>query len=154
LDLRDARPGRQSYSVDTTRTRLPAEVAVVSVEPAEVELALERLESRPLPVVVPVEGDPAPGSVVGTVQVIPPRLTVEGPESAIAGITSLPTTPVFIDGVAQSFQTTVEVVAVDPPLPAGRLRPGLGAGGDRSRTDTVPDADPGTPAEAVTIPPG
>jgi YbbR domain-containing protein len=116
LDLRDARPGRQSYSVDTTRTRLPAEVAVVSVEPAEVELALERLESRPLPVVVPVEGDPAPGSVVGTVQVIPPRLTVEGPESAIAGITSLPTTPVFIDGVAQSFQTTVEVVAVDPPL--------------------------------------
>jgi YbbR domain-containing protein len=116
LDLRDARPGRQPYPVDTTRTRLPAEVVVVSVEPAEIELTLERLDSRPVPVMVSIEGEPAPGFAVEAIRVVPARLNVEGPESALGRITELPTAPLFIDGAVSNVQALVTVRAVDPPL--------------------------------------
>lgn len=116
LDLADARPGRQSFPVDTSRTRLPADIAVVAVDPAEVELVLERQDSRIVPVVADIEGEPAPGFVVAAVRVSPARLTVEGPESQLADLTELPTDPVFVEGASAPIQATVEPVPLDPPL--------------------------------------
>jgi len=117
LDLSDARPGIQSFVIGETTIRLPPEVEVLTVEPAELTLVLERLERRTLTVRPILEGSPAPGFVVGEVRVAPAQLVVQGPGSLLAALEEVETIPLSVEAATSPLEATVE-----PRLPHPLLR--------------------------------
>ena len=136
LDLSDARPGLNSYPINPSDIHLPAEVAVVSVDPPAITLELERQAARLVPIQPLIDGEPAPGYVLGEVRVVPAEYTVEGPESLILILKSVTTSPVSIEGAAGPVEAVVQ-----PALPNPQLR-ALGLGSIQVIVDIVPEAVP------------
>ena len=117
LDLSGARTGTQTLTISEADLQLPAEVRLVSIDPAEITLEIERLESAILPVRAVLEGTPAPGFTIGAVRVVPPQLKVQGPASLLQALTSVETTAVSVEGAADVVEATAQ-----PRLPHPLLR--------------------------------
>jgi YbbR domain-containing protein len=116
LDLHGARPGRRLYQLTPDQVRVPFGVEVVQVTPQTVPLAFENSASRMVPVVPAVEGDPAPGYVVGRLVAEPKSVEVVGPESAIERLREAVTEPVSIAGATQAVTDSVSVGLLDPAV--------------------------------------
>lgn len=129
IDLASASPGRfqRLISVEDVRERaIPAELSKALdvtevVEPRMVDVTIELLAARDLPVAARVVGTPALGFAVdGPAQVDPDSARVEGPASAVANLDTLFTLPVDITGEREKIQRQVPFdlassgLAVDP----------------------------------------
>jgi len=136
LDLSDARPGLNSYPINASDIPLPAEVDVVSVDPPAITLELERQAARLVPIQPLIDGEPAPGFVLGEVRVVPKEYTVEGPESLILTLKSVVTSPVSIEGAAGPVEAVVQAALPNPQLRA------LGLGPIEVIVDIVPETVP------------
>jgi YbbR domain-containing protein len=119
LDLTGARPGSRLFHLRTDQVRAPFGVEVTQVVPATVPLELERVGRRVVPIVPAIEGTPAPGFVLGAVQVEPPTVEVVGPESRVAQLASATTEPVVVEGATAPVKDVVNVGVADAAL---RLR--------------------------------
>jgi YbbR domain-containing protein len=122
LDLRGARPGERLFHLTPEQVRAPFGVEVLQVTPPTVAVVFETTASRTVPIEPDVEGKPAPGYTVGKVLVTPPRVEVEGPESAIRRVTEALTEPVSVADAQQRVQETVNVGTLDPALRVKTLR--------------------------------
>ena len=118
LDLSDARPGLNSYPINASDISLPADVEVVSVDPGDITLELERQETHLVTVRPAVTGVPAPGFVVGEVRVYPAQYTVQGPESLLLALEYLETGPISIEDASGPVEAMVEPLLPDPLLRA------------------------------------
>jgi YbbR domain-containing protein len=116
LDLHAARPGRRLFQLTPEHVRTPFGIDVAQVMPATLVLVFETSMTRRLPVVPAVEGDPAPGFVVGAVTPDPPTVDVVGPESAVKQATEALTDPVSVAGASADVIETVTVGFLDPAL--------------------------------------
>lgn len=116
LDLKSARPGRRLYQLTAEQVRVPYGVQVVQVTPPVVALAFEASQSKIVPVVPAVEGDPAPGFVVGKVSVEPPTVEVIGPQSAIERVNEALTEAVNVAGASAAVADGVTVGFQDGSL--------------------------------------
>ncbi len=114
LDLSDARPGLHSYPINESDISLPAGVEVVSVDPPAITLEMERRVTRLVTVRPVVEGTPAPGFVIASVQATPPQITVQGPESRLADLAVVETSPVSVEGATEPVQSNVQPQLPDP----------------------------------------
>ncbi len=119
LDLRSARAGRRLFQLTPEQVRVPFGVEIVQVSPQSVALTFENSAMRVVPVVPAIEGNPAPGFVVGKATATPATVEVIGPESAIERVTEATTEPLSIDAATRAVTETVTVGFVDPSL---RLR--------------------------------
>ncbi|MGE0450381.1 MAG: YbbR-like domain-containing protein [Vicinamibacterales bacterium] len=116
LDLKAARPGRRLYQLTPEQVRVPFGVQVVQVAPPTIVLAFEASAMKQVPVVPAVEGDPAPGYVIGKVTVDPATVEVVGAESAVARVTEAVTEPVSVLDAHSSVSESVPVGFLDPAL--------------------------------------
>lgn len=119
LDVRAARPGRRLFHLTGADVRTPFGVEVVQVMPANVSLVFEPSDTKVVPIVPSVEGDPADGYVVGTVAADPATVEVTGPVSVLKRLTEAITEPVM---VTAATGPVVEDVNVGVPDQAARLR--------------------------------
>jgi YbbR domain-containing protein len=119
IDLADARAGERLFPLMANQIRLPFGLEIVQVTPSTVAVVLEASASRVVPVVPSVQGDPAPGFVVGTVTADPATVELVGPASAVSHVTEAVTEPV---SVANATASVSEVVTVGPPTSLVRLR--------------------------------
>jgi len=94
-------------------------VQVIQVTPPTIVLAFEISATRQVPVVPELEGEPAPGFVVGGTTVDPLTVDVVGPQSAIARVGQATTEPVSVAGARAAVKDTVTIGLLDPSL---RLR--------------------------------
>lgn len=92
----------------------PTDIDVVSIEPNRLQLQLDREITAMLPVVPRLSGEPAAGAVVQQVEVVPDRVLVSGPESALREVRALSTSPINLSGHALDFTETAAVLAPDP----------------------------------------
>lgn len=109
LDLTGARPGARLFHIQNEAVRTPYGVDVVQVAPGTIPLEFEKSARRVLPIVPAVEGEPAPGFVVGRVSCDPATVEVVGPESRLRQLSSATTEPVL---VAASRERVRDVVTV------------------------------------------
>jgi YbbR domain-containing protein len=116
LDLRTARSGRRLYPLTPEQMRVPFGVQVVQVSPASVALIFEKSASKLVPVAPAVDGNPAPGYVVGKVVVEPPMVEVVGPDSAVQRVSEALTEPVSVAGAVQDVLDSVTVGFQNPSL--------------------------------------
>jgi YbbR domain-containing protein len=128
LDLSDARPGVGSYPINGSDVQLPSgvdNVEVVSVEPSSLTLELERELTRSVPLQPVVEGEPAPGFVIAEVRIFPSQITIQGPESRLAELEFVATTPVSIEGATGLVEAAVRPQIADPQLRVLTVAPTL-----------------------------
>jgi YbbR domain-containing protein len=92
----------------------PDGIDAVSIEPNSIPVRLDTEATRTLPVVPRIVGEPAGGSVPGDIVTMPESAIVRGPQSLLANLDSLTTSPVSLDGHAFSFDQTVSVIPPDP----------------------------------------
>ena len=109
LDLRTARPGRRLFHLLPDDIAVPAGVKVLQATPSTLSLTFEASAVRTVPVVPDLDGDPAPGFIVGRVTTEPATVEVIGPVSAVQKITEATTEPVDITGATSSVRDTVTI---------------------------------------------
>lgn len=119
LDLRTARSGRRLFHLVPGDIAVPAGVKVLQVTPSTLPLVFEESAQRTVPVVPDLDGDPAPGFVVGRVITTPPTVEVVGPASAVQQVVEATTEPVNIAGATAPVRDTVTIGLTDS---AARLR--------------------------------
>jgi YbbR domain-containing protein len=113
VDLRQAEPGTHPVNLTAENVSLPQGLRVDSIQPSSVDVTVDRLVRRQVAVEPDVRGEPAAGATRGEVEVVPPEVTVTGPESQLANLTSLKTAVVSLEGHALSFEESVAVVTPD-----------------------------------------
>ncbi len=113
VDISQLRPGERvlHLSERTLTMDLPQGVRIVRTEPQSVALKLERSVERDLDVEARLEGDPADGFEVRSIQVNPNRVRVRGPESRVATVERAYTETISLDGQRETL--TLPQIAVD-----------------------------------------
>lgn len=124
LDLTYARQGTRIFNLQAREVRVPFGVEVVQVTPPTVSLEFERAGQKVVPVSPVIEGDPAPGFVVGRITTSPATVEVLGPLSRLEQLREATTEPVEVTGARANLQDTVTVGVEDASV---RLREPLRA---------------------------
>ncbi len=107
VDLSDLQPGLTTFRRLDERLNIPSGLKVTRVSPSFVDVKLERIKDKSVPVKPVLEGAPAPGFEVGKVSVHPDRVTVEGAESELKDVSQVETEAVKLKGVQESFTLMV-----------------------------------------------
>ncbi|NLZ93069.1 MAG: hypothetical protein GX922_03500 [Firmicutes bacterium] len=109
VDLRNLGAGRHSLSPNA---EVPAGVSVLSIEPQQVVVELEEVQSPQMSVVLDVMGTPPAGFVLGEVSITPSSVFVRGAKSLLQTIERVRVI-VNINGAREDLTRTVPVQAVD-----------------------------------------
>jgi YbbR domain-containing protein len=113
IDLATARAGSRLFHIRADEVRAPYGVDVAHVVPATLALELEKSARRRVPVVPAVEGDPAPGFVVGRVLADPAAVEIVGPESRVRQVAEATTEPVTVEDARARVRDGVTIGVVD-----------------------------------------
>jgi YbbR domain-containing protein len=116
LDLRTARAGSRLFHLRHDEVQAPYGVEVSQVVPSTLSLELEKTNSRTVPVVPAVEGDPAPGFVVGQITADPSTVEIRGPESRLNEVPEATTEPVIVARATGPITDTVTIGVADPAV--------------------------------------
>ncbi|HWK10674.1 MAG TPA: CdaR family protein [Vicinamibacterales bacterium] len=113
LDLSNARAGSRIFAIRSDDVRAPFGVEVSQVVPATIPLELENALQRRVPVVPSVDGDPAPGFVVGHESAEPPTVEIVGPASHVRQVSEARTEPVDVSGARSRVRDVVNIGVSD-----------------------------------------
>jgi YbbR domain-containing protein len=116
VDLQQARPGSRLFPIRHEEVRAPYGVGVAQVLPGTLGIELERTAMRTVPVVAQLEGEPAPGFVVGTRTAEPAMVEIAGPESRVKKLANATTEPVSVAGSRVNVRDVVAVGLIDSSL--------------------------------------
>jgi len=116
LDLKSAVVGRRLFQITPDQVRTPFGVQVVQVTPPSIALVFEPQVTKQVPVAASLEGDPAPGFVVGQILAAPASVEVVGPQSAVARVTEAVTEAISLAGARATVSDTVSVGFIDPAV--------------------------------------
>ena len=113
LDLSTARPGSRMFHIRNDEVHAPYGVEVAQVVPGTLALDLEKSGRRTVTIVPALDGEPAPGYVIGRVTSVPAAVDVAGPESRLRQLTSATTEPVVVTGSRDRIRDVVTVGITD-----------------------------------------
>lgn len=116
IDLATARAGSRLFHIRANEVRAPYGVEVAQVVPSTLALELEKSARRRVPVVPAVEGDPAPGFVVGRVIADPATVEIVGPDSRVKQVAQATTEPVSVENARARIRDGVTVGVIDPSV--------------------------------------
>jgi YbbR domain-containing protein len=109
VDLTDLQPGLTTFKRLEERLNLPNGLRVTRLSPSFVDLKLERIKQKRVPIEVKLTGEPLEGYRVGRVSATPAQVVVEGAESEIKGVSRVPTEVVDLTGVDAGFSVIVQL---------------------------------------------
>jgi YbbR domain-containing protein len=113
-------PGDISLAVDLTGlsagvTRLeeslniPSGLKITRISPSYVDVKLERVREREVPVRVVMTGEPAIGYIVKSSKAVPGKVAVAGAESELKGVSEVVTEGIDLTNVQESFSQAVAI---------------------------------------------
>jgi YbbR domain-containing protein len=114
IDLQGTKPGERTYDLNGPEIRVPHGIDVVQVVPTQVRLAFDQRVTRELPVQPRVVRNLDSEYRVVEASVVPPVVTVVGPEKRVDSIDNAFTDPVDTNGVAGRATFTTHVYVPDP----------------------------------------
>jgi YbbR domain-containing protein len=90
--------------LDRSNVSAPRAVRAMFVDPSEISLTLDREADKTVPIKVDQLGQPPEGYDIESIVVTPPTVTLHGPERRLAGVESVRTAPIEMEGRIRSFQ--------------------------------------------------
>ncbi|MEW6220580.1 MAG: CdaR family protein [Thermodesulfobacteriota bacterium] len=115
VDLTRATPGPVVIQNQTADIRFPRGVTVQRIQPSHINLLLDTLIRKELPIRPLADGQPAEGFVVHSVTVEPAKLDISGPKSFLSPLDYLTTDPIDVRGLSASTTRLVHL-ALNPSL--------------------------------------
>ncbi|MDX9708249.1 MAG: CdaR family protein [Trichloromonas sp.] len=109
VDLKGLQPGVTSFRRLEELFNLPGALKITRLSPSFVDVRLERIKDKKVPVKLVVSGAPAPGFELREIQLTPAEVLVEGAEGELKNIAQVETDPVEIEGVRDSFSLIVPI---------------------------------------------
>jgi len=109
VDLRGLEPGLTTFKRLDENLNIPSALKVVRLSPSYVEVKLERIREKTVPVHVVLTGEPMPGQKVLATVASPDRVLIRGAESEVKRIDRVETEPLDIAGIREDFIMTVPV---------------------------------------------
>ncbi len=85
----------------------PSPAKILAITPAEIHIRLAHTATRELPVVLRLEGEPAPGFRLGRVTIIPATTQVSGPLDTIQKLGPMSTAPIPITHASTSIKRKI-----------------------------------------------
>jgi YbbR domain-containing protein len=110
VDLTDLQPGLTTFKRLEERLNLPSGLRVTRLSPSFIDLKLERIKEKLVPVQVALQGEPLQGYQVGRVNAIPDRVLISGAESELKNVRQVTTEPIDLSGVNEGFSLIVPLV--------------------------------------------
>lgn len=107
VDLKDLEPGVTSFKRLEERLNIPSALKVTRISPSFIDVKLDRLKEKTVPVVPTLIGTPPEGVKVERVAVLPDRVVVSGAEGELKDISEVVTEAVSLEGVRESFSVVV-----------------------------------------------
>ena len=107
VDLSAAQPGRRLFHISPERVKAPFAVEVTQITPSSVAIRFEPSATRVVHVHPSVEGEPAPGFIVGEISAEPQVVEVVGPESALRRVAEAITEPLWVGSAQSAVKATV-----------------------------------------------
>ncbi|HEY5672860.1 MAG TPA: CdaR family protein [Malonomonas sp.] len=107
VDLKDLRPGLTTFKRLEERLSLPSGLRVTRVSPSFIDLKLERIKSKLVPIKIVLAGEPFQGYQLSSIKAVPAQVAIEGAESEMKSVTQVTTEPVDLTGVNESFSLIV-----------------------------------------------
>lgn len=107
VELGDLKPGLTSFKRLEERLNIPSGLKVTRLSPSFVDVRLDRVKTKTVPVEAIFAGTPAQGHNLRDLQIKPPRVEIEGAESELKDVNEVQTEPVDIEGVKESFALIV-----------------------------------------------
>ncbi|HXG52616.1 MAG TPA: CdaR family protein [candidate division Zixibacteria bacterium] len=116
LDLSDAKPGVANYPLSSSSFNIPRGVTVARITPPVINLRLEPMMVRSLPVVVRFAGKVPEGYVVAATAVEPHTVSVQGPVDEVRKLAFVETLPVDLEEDRNMTRRRVRLSADGKPL--------------------------------------
>lgn len=116
IDLRGNGPGTLRHRIDTSEIHPPTGMKVVAVARVELDLTLDRVIERQVPVNADIVERPAFGYEIVDVRVDPPRVRLVGPSGSMQTLDFVYTRPVDVNGLTDDLQQEVPLRSPPPPL--------------------------------------
>jgi YbbR domain-containing protein len=116
LDLDRATVLQQEYALSTSMVEVPKGAQVVKISPSKVTIKLEHTAAATLEVHATLRGRAAPGFHVDGVEIDPPTVAVQGPESRVRAKDFATTAPVDISGISQPTVFNADIILSRPEL--------------------------------------
>lgn len=110
LDLSGLEAGRHRLQVQVQVAVQPTRI--VSITPSVLDVNLELLATKTLPIELSLRGEPAIGYEAGPPRLTPQQVTLVGPQSRVAQVVSV-RSDLSIAGVRQDVQTTLALRLLD-----------------------------------------
>jgi YbbR domain-containing protein len=110
VDLAGSRPGNTEREVELAAMTLPRGAQIVSRSPASLEVTLERKSTRAVKVRPDLDGEPAPGFVIGEVAVVPPRVLIAGARSEVLRLSEVLTETIDLTGANAPLERRVRAL--------------------------------------------
>jgi YbbR domain-containing protein len=105
-------PGDISLAVDLRleeSLNIPSGLKITRISPSYVDVKLERVREREVPVRVVMTGEPAIGFIVKSSKAVPGKVAVAGAESELKGVSEVVTEGIDLTNVQESFSQAVAI---------------------------------------------
>jgi YbbR domain-containing protein len=109
VDLDGLPAGMTSFKRLEESLNLPSGLKITRISPSYVDVKLERIAERDVPVRVVLTGEPVPGFTVKSSRAVPAKVTVAGAESELKGVSEVVTEGVDLTHVQESFSQAVAI---------------------------------------------
>lgn len=109
VDLEKLSAGVTSFKRLEESLNIPSGLKITRISPSYVDVKLERVRERDVPVRVVLTGEPAPGFVVKSTTTNPQKVTVSGAESELKGVSEVATEGIDLTNVQENFSQTVAI---------------------------------------------
>lgn len=109
IDLSGAKPGKQVIPVDDRSIRVPPGIKVQRIYPNTIEVSLERLERRSLPVVARFVGGAEARRRISKIEIVPSSLEVEALPEDFSRLKSLSAIVVIPEKGSDNYSENVRV---------------------------------------------
>ena len=100
VNLSKATPGTVVVRNEPESLPFPRGINVLRIQPTHITLLIDRLDEKALPIRAKVSGRPADGYELIEVQIEPPIITINGPQTVLGAETELLTEPIDISGLS------------------------------------------------------
>lgn len=109
VDLTGLSAGVTSFKRLEENLNIPSGLKITRISPSYVDVKLERVRERQVPVRVVLTGKPADGFMVESFKSQPAKVTVAGAESELKGVSEVVTEGIDLTNVQESFSQTVAI---------------------------------------------
>ncbi len=110
VDLSDLQPGLTTFKRLEERLNLPSGLRVTRLSPSFIDLKLERIKEKKVPIKIDFIGEPLEGYLVRSIRAVPERVSIEGAESELKNVNEVSTEPVDLTGANEGFSVIVPLV--------------------------------------------